>query len=469
MKISTYSIRLRQFIILFFIPLAIQAQELTVKSMQVADMDLSASTYPRNDKNGNPCALVKVQLAAVGAQFEGNVLGNAEYKAGEYWVYMSQGSYMLKVKHPNFVPLDVNFRDYDIRGVQPKTTYVLTLLMPQPMQEVKKQKLVINYTPVEAMVLIDSKPYSGRGRVEAELQLGEHSYVIAANGYVTAEGTVKLNGGGLSRTLNEHLEKDNATVVPQQVTTQAPLTTQSTVIQSTTAATNTTNDTVETFTVEGVSFRMVRVEGGTFLMGSKDSKAESDEKPMHLVTLSTYSIGETEVTQELWQAVMGSNPSYFKGAKRPVEKVSWEDCQQFIQKLNQLTGKRFRLPTEAEWEYAARGGNKSKGYKYAGGNDIGSVAWYSGNSGNATHDVATKQANELGLYDMSGNVYEWCQDWYGKYTRGAQTNPTGPQGGSIRVYRGGSWGSSAGDCRSSYRFGNAPSYIGGFLGLRLAL
>ena len=226
---------------------------------------------------------------------------------------------------------------------------------------------------------------------------------------------------------------------------------------------------VETFTVEGVSFRMVRVEGGTFQMGSNDSEALDWEKPVHQVTLSTFSIGETEVTQELWQAVMGSNPSNFKGAKRPVEQVSWKDCQQFIQKLNQLTGKRFRLPTEAEWEFAARGGNKSRGYKYAGSNDIGSVAWYDGNSGDTTHDVATKQANELGLYDMSGNVWEWCQDWYSKYTRGAQSNPTGSQSGSYRLNRGGGWYYDARLCRSSCRLYYSPSHGIRNLGLRLAL
>ena len=198
------------------------AQELTVKSFEVKPMDLSASTSPRLDKNKQPCALVKVQLAAEGAKFDGNVLGDCAYKTGEYWVYMSQGSYQLKVRHPNFLPLTVNFRDYDIRGVESKTTYVLTLLMPQTSQEVKKQKLVINFQPANAMVLIDSKPYNGNGRVEAELPLGEHTYVIAATGYITVEGMVKLNGGS-QRVLNETLEKDAAasvTTVQQTVTRQ---------------------------------------------------------------------------------------------------------------------------------------------------------------------------------------------------------------------------------------------------------
>ena len=233
-------------------------------------------------------------------------------------------------------------------------------------------------------------------------------------------------------------------------------------------------DSNQTFTVNGVSFDMIAVEGGTFTMGAtaeQASDAYSDEKPTHQVTLSSYYIGKTEVTQELWQAVMGSNPSGFSGANLPVEKVSWEDCQIFIAILNELTGKYFRLPTEAEWEYAARGGSKSQGYKYSGSNTVDDVAWYPSNSSSKTHPVATKAPNELGIYDMSGNVLEWCSDWYSSsyYSSSSQYNPTGPASGSRRVYRGGSWGSSARLCRVSYRDYNGPSYRFYNLGLRLAL
>ena len=227
-------------------------------------------------------------------------------------------------------------------------------------------------------------------------------------------------------------------------------------------------DDEQTFVVNGVSFTMIPVEGGTFQMGSNDSDAYGDEQPVHQVTLSSFSIGETEVTQELWQAVMGSNPSYLKGSKLPVEQVSWNDCQTFIGKLNELTGKTFRLPTEAEWEYAARGGSKSQGYIFSGSNTIGDVAWYTSNSGSTTHEVATKAANELGIYDMSGNVWEWCQDWYGDYSGGSQTNPTGPTSGSDRVVRGGSWYGIARSCRVSYRDGSTPTYSDYDLGFRLA-
>ena len=217
---------------------------------------------------------------------------------------------------------------------------------------------------------------------------------------------------------------------------------------------------------------MIAVEGGTFQMGAtseQGSDAFKDEKPVHNVTLSDYYIGETEVTQELWKAVMGTNPSDFKGSKKPVESISWNDCQEFIKKLNKITGKNFRLPTEAEWEYAARGGNKSQGYKYSGGNTIGDVAWYADNSSSRTHDVKTKQANELGIYDMSGNVFEWCQDWYGSYSSGSQTNPIGPSSGSHRVIRGGSWYGNALYCRVSDRFLNSPDDGDHFIGLRLSL
>ena len=225
--------------------------------------------------------------------------------------------------------------------------------------------------------------------------------------------------------------------------------------------------------VGNVQFEMVYVEGGTFRMGATEEQGEDaydDENPVHRVTLSSYLIGKHEVTQALWEEVMGSNPSYNKqGGDYPVEHVSWDDCQEFIGKLNARTGMQFRLPTEAEWEYSARGGNRSKGYKYAGSDNLDEVGWYRYNSDNHTHPVGQKKPNELGLYDMSGNILEWCQDWYGAYSSEAQADPAGPQSGCYRVLREGSYWSFAGRCRVSFRFYYVPGRRNGFIGLRLVL
>ena len=227
-----------------------------------------------------------------------------------------------------------------------------------------------------------------------------------------------------------------------------------------------------TFEVNGITFDMVMVKAGTFTMGATPEmqNPDDDEQPAHQVTLTRdYYMGRTEVTQALWQAVVGSNPSNFKGDKLPVEQVSWDDCQQFIKKLNALTGKNFRLPTETEWEFAARGGNQSRHFQYSGSNNLDDVAWYGEFPKGTTHPVGTKQPNELGLYDMSGNVWEWCNDWYGDYSSYAQTDPMGPAIGSHRVGRGGGWSRIASFCRSSYRSYINPGNQGNGLGLRLAL
>lgn len=208
-----------------------------------------------------------------------------------------------------------------------------------------------------------------------------------------------------------------------------------------------------------VIFDMVFVEGGSFRMGSNDG--DKDEKPMHTVILNSFYIGKYEVTQKQWSSVMENNPSFFKYCDNcPVEQVSWHDVKEFIRKLNQITANTYRLPTEAEWEYASKGGNKSNGYLYSGSNNVDDVAWHKRNSDSITHPVRQKQSNELGLFDMSGNVREWCSDWYGSdyYSHSLTKNPLGPSCGSSRLLRGGGWNDPARRCRNTYRCGDDPGY-----------
>jgi formylglycine-generating enzyme required for sulfatase activity len=221
------------------------------------------------------------------------------------------------------------------------------------------------------------------------------------------------------------------------------------------------------FSDSATGMEFVYVKGGCYEMGDTFGDGGSDEKPVHDVCVDDFHMGKYEVTQAEWQALMGSNPSTFKGSNRSVEQVSWNDAQSFIGKLSQRSGKNYRLPTEAEWEYAARSGGKQE--KYAGSSSAGSVAWYADNSGKKTHSVGQKAANGLGLYDMSGNVYEWCSDWYGKsyYSQSSHSNPQGPSSGSYRVFRGGSWGNSPTGVRVANRSSLGVASRFDFLGFRL--
>ncbi|MEN6423126.1 MAG: formylglycine-generating enzyme family protein [Smithella sp.] len=227
----------------------------------------------------------------------------------------------------------------------------------------------------------------------------------------------------------------------------------------------------KTFKDAATGMEMIFVKGGCFQMGDTFGDGYSQEKPVHEVCVSDFYMGKYEVTQGQWQRIMGNNPSHFSscGANCPVENVSWNDVQGFIEKLNSRTGKRYRLPTEAEWEYAARSGGKSE--KYAGGDDVDAVAWYFSNSGSRTHPVGQKQPNGLGLYDMSGNVWEWCNDWYGDkyYNQSPRDNPGGPSSGSSRVFRGGSWFNLAARTRAANRYWNFPDFRDLIRGFRLAL
>ena len=220
-------------------------------------------------------------------------------------------------------------------------------------------------------------------------------------------------------------------------------------------------------------FKMILVKGDTYVMGASllQGGENKDEQVTHNVTLGDFYICTTQVTQELWNAIIENNPSKIKDKNLPVTNVSWNDCQDFIKRLNDITGMKFRLPTEAEWEFAAKGGQKGKlnGYKYSGSNTITNIMWYSKNSGNRPHEVSSKQSNELGLFDMSGTVWQWCSDWYASYDTSQSFNPNGPIDGIEKVCRGGSFMSEAKECRVSIREKDMPNEISEDVGFRIVL
>ncbi len=452
------------------------AQKLTIESFSLDANDITASSQQRLDGNGDPCALVKVQLAVQGATFSGNTVGNVGYDNGEYLVYMTEGSKNLQVKHFSYLPVDVNFADYGINSLKGKKTYVLTLILPQANNVNQIQTLAIKINPKDAIILIDGDVVeTTNGQATIPLPVGDHRFNATKTGYIKQQGEITLTADAPGKLIIE-LDKNNAVAAKpaNNIATQTQQTTQvQTPVQPVSQNSSSISGTAQTFTVNGVSFNMIPVEGGTFTMGATKELGTTPydfELPTHSVTLSSYMIGETEVTQKLWKAVMGKNPSFSKDNNKPVESITWDDCQVFIQKLNTLTGQNFRLPTEAEWEFACRGGNKSKGYKYSGSNEIDKVAWHKLNCGNSSHPVKKKLPNELGIYDMSGNVWEWCQDFYGNYTDAPQTNPINSPISEHRMFRGGGWGDTPRACSPSFRGHYFPNAGGdAFLGMRLAL
>ena len=316
--------------------------------------------------------------------------------------------------------------------------------------------LSVNYKPFGAEVYVDGKKLGQSPRVFNGLLIGNHQVEVRKDGYATDKKSIMISEGqtaSISGTLSSNTASSSNGYASSS---------------SVSSGSNEISIPVK----NGITIDMVKVEAGTFMMGATSEMQNpfDDEKPVHQVTLTNdYYMGKCEVSQALWKTVMGSNPSDFKGDYLPVEMVSWDDCQEFIGKLNSMTGRKFRLPTEAEWEYAARGGKKSRGYQYSGSSNNSDVAWYWENSAKKTHPVGMKQANELGIYDMSGNVYEWCQDWFGSYVSSPQTNPTGAVSGAYRVARGGCLNDGARLCHSSYRSRSTPDYRYDFLGLRLVL
>ena len=462
-------------ILLLLIVGRVEGQDLAVKYFTLVPSDLSVQIQPRKDLNGKNCALVKVGIGLQGVQFEGNIMGEIANKVGEYWVYMPRGCRMLKVKHPNCSPIMVTFANFGIEKLESNRTYQLTLKVSNVPQTVQQQTLTIRYSPSSAMVLIDSKLIKGsNGIVKTTLPIGQHSYMVICDGYESEEGTVKLKGSSPSNlqvALNKEIlstgKNESTFTKEEQQTAQTDVTSlgESTSIQNIAHQINPTTSsfTEERITIpvkEEVCIEMVKVEKGTISFG----KGIKGITKFVANVSNDYYIGKFEVTQALWQAVMGSNPAKNKGDNLPVEKVKWTECQDFIKKLNELTGKNFRLPTALEWVYAARGGSKSSGYKYSGSNKLSEVAWFDSNSKDKTHPVGTKMPNELGLYDMSGNVWEWCQD-LGKSTKKSSKSLHG----ASRILCGGSWSDNAKYCTSLYLDEKPEGFYSIYTGMRLAL
>lgn len=533
------------FFVLLLFSISVCSQELHVKSFGIAESDLSAQIQSRKDLNDKNCALVKVGIGLQGVQFEGNVVGQVVNNVGEYWVYMPQGSRMLKVKHPYYPPIIVTFANYSMEKLESNRTYELMLTVSGGIQSSQTQTLTIKYTPIEATVLVDNKRIKGSdGVAMANFPIGQHSFVVFCDGYESEEGMVKLKSSAPSNlqiTLSKEAKTALASTMGKEATNQNSVNSQNvkffgkvvdvngepiigaaikengtdnwaitdmegnffidaksptvtitvlyvgwqskqveltaghkeqiTLIENKKKESETANS-ISIPVKDGINIEMIKVEAGTFMMGATKEVKEpyKIELPAHEVLLTEdYYIGKYEVTQALWNVVMDSKHSTNDGDLLPKNYVSWNDCQEFIEKLNKITGLKFRLPTEAEWEYAARGGKKSKRYLYSGSNNVLDVAWYDGNSSNKRHPVGTKQANELGIFDMGGNVSEWCQDLWGQYQNDSQINPLGSSAGTKHVLRGGNYFFDIRICYLSYRMFAESNYKDAFGGFRLAL
>lgn len=370
-------------LILIFMNLICQSQELTIDNVEMSPFDLTARLSPRADFNGDNCAVVKVQIPLENVTFEGDYFGEIEHTGGEYILYMIKGAKKFKIKHNQLKVCEVIFANWGIPDLVSEVTYVVEASIPKELW------------------------------------------------------SANLHGGAQQQ---KQAFKDR--------------------------------DNVYSFTINGVWFDFVLIEGDSFIMGGTSEQgndAYDVEKPAHRVLLDEYMIGQTEVTQGMWKAIMGEYPKYYLGDDNfPVVGVSWQECNQFISRLNEMTGGVYRLPTEAEWEYAARGGNISHGFKYSGSNNVNNVACYVDNSfSDIPNLVKSKAPNELGIYDMSGNVAEWCSDWFEEYSSDYQVNPIGPSSGEWKIIRGGAFSSIARLCRVSDRDYRPSDYAPNYSGFRL--
>ena len=439
--------RLIAFILQTFCVIVMQAQNLAVQSFRMDETDLTANTAGTTviDQNGNKCALIKVETTLKGFTFDAGTLGvvKTENHVGEVWVYVPEGVKRLSIFHEDYMPI----RDYDLGMMLRRArTYVLRLSASQQQaaeEAPTSQFVIFQVSPANATIELNGEILPvHNGSATKMMPFGSYDYRVQAPDYMPQAGKVVVDDPKQPHVVSALLKREGEDRL---------------------------------VTVGSVTFTMIPVKGGTFQMGAtkeQTGEARKDEKPVHTVTLDNFQIGETEVSQALWREVMGSNPSTYKGNDLPVTNITWEDCQEFIKKLNERTGKQFRLPTEAEWEFAARGGTASKGYMFSGSDEVRSVAWHNRDSNRDRHNgpyaIKSKDPNELGIYDMSGNVNEWCQDWFGDYTADPQTNPQGPATGKEHVYRGGSWWYYGMSCRVSRRNSGVKD-VRGVIGLRLAM
>ena len=403
----------------FCLPCLLGAQELKVLSFQADQGDIAAVKYKVEDANGDPCALVKVGLAVPGATFEGDIV-RQEYKDGEYWVYLIEGANWMNIKTKSYLPLR-----YEFDGVRKLTTYIMQIEKPQTTYEGPTGTVTITSNVRQADVYVDGEKMSSVTPFDYRGPEGQHTVELRAAGYNSERLTINVLLGQKLR---------------QQVQMKAE----------------------GSFQLDGISYEMIIVGAApSFILGSSASPAGTYKHD----GIRSYKIGKTEVTQSLWRAVMGSNPSIHQGDNLPVENVSWTDCQEFIRQLNERCGTHFRLPTEVEWEYAARGGAGGAAEDFSGGRNAADVA----NVGSQTIDVASKKPNTLGLYDMSGNVAEWCDDWWEDYSTKGKV-PVESKTLFFRVVRGGSFadGEHRDRLRCYFRGRHKPDDAGQHIGFRLA-
>ena len=416
-------------LLIILIPLLGNAQKLNVKDFKIDPTDPAATQFPVKDENGETCALIIVDLAVDNVKFDGNVIKQERKENGQYWVYVIKGTMFLQINAKNFLSEEVDFTDYNIDGVS-VATYRMVVERPNT-ADIPTGTMIIRSNLRDVDIYVDGQKLSSVAPFAYKGGEGQHQVIMKAPGYNDEHATI-----------NVRLNRKDETRIDLKA--------------------------AGSLSVEGVSYEMVRIEQGSFFMGSKEMTKYSTmnvEQPTHMVNLRGFMIGKTEVDQRLWQKVMGSNPSLHQGQDLPVENVTWDDCQDFIARLNQMTGKHYRLPTEAEWEMAAVGGQNDFGDRY--GTDRKPDE--AGHNGSSTVAVgAAQKPNTLGLMFMNGNVAEWCQDWFAMYSNENATNPIGPEKGFERVVRGGAYNESDWYLRNAHRGHMSPDNSSGSVGLRLA-